>query len=95
MPTAAKKFLTVELRESVRASPAQRGYGRRWQKERLAFLNDHPLCVECERRGLVTVATVVDHVIPHRGNQRLFWDSDGNWQALCDVHHNEKTANGL
>jgi 5-methylcytosine-specific restriction endonuclease McrA len=29
----------------------------------------------------------VDHIIPHRGDDRLFWDRS-NWQALCAHHHN-------
>ena len=94
MPQSAKKFLTVQPSEQVRGSPSARGYGRRWQRERLAFLADHPLCVECEKRGIAMAATVVDHVVPHRGNQRLFWDQ-GNWQSLCDHDHAVKTAKGL
>lgn len=31
-------------------------------------------------------ATVVDHRIPHLGNQVLFWDRS-NWQSLCASHH--------
>ncbi|WP_324290694.1 AAA family ATPase [Ancylobacter sp. SL191] len=31
-------------------------------------------------------ATVVDHIIPHRGDSKLFW-SRSNWQALCVTHH--------
>jgi 5-methylcytosine-specific restriction protein A len=34
----------------------------------------------------VKVANVVDHNIPHQGNQELFWD-ESNWQALCKQHH--------
>jgi 5-methylcytosine-specific restriction protein A len=34
---------------------------------------------------------VVDHIIPHRGDQALFWDEE-NWQPLCLVCHNAKTA---
>lgn len=30
---------------------------------------------------------VVDHIIPHRGDKKLFWDP-GNWQALSDDVHN-------
>lgn len=29
----------------------------------------------------------VDHIIPHHGNQDLFWDQ-ANWQPLCAEHHN-------
>ena len=27
-----------------------------------------------EAQGRVVPATVVDHVVPHRGDQKLFWD---------------------
>ena len=40
----------------------------------------------CEVEGHVTAATVVDHIIPHRGDENLFWERD-NWQSLCKLHH--------
>jgi len=40
----------------------------------------------CIKDGRITPATVVDHIIPHRGDQKLFWDT-ANWQALCKPHH--------
>lgn len=67
-------------------SAAQRGYGYKWQKAREGFLRSHPLCVMCQAEDRVTAATVVDHKIPHRGDQALFWDR-GNWQSLCATHH--------
>lgn len=66
-------------------------YGRRWRKLRLLFLHAHPICVECEGRGLIVPATDVDHIVPHRGNLELFWD-ESNWQALCDSCSNTKSA---
>lgn len=36
-------------------------------------------------------ATVVDHRIPHRGNEGAFWER-GNWQALCRRCHQAKTG---
>jgi 5-methylcytosine-specific restriction protein A len=69
-----------------RKTASARGYGRRWQKARLTYLANHPLCCQCERRGLVVASTVVDHVTPHHGDQQLFWDSS-NWQALCSTCH--------
>ena len=42
----------------------------------------------CEAQGRVTAATVVDHIIPHKGDPVLMWDSEHNWQSLCDPHHN-------
>lgn len=64
----------------------QRGYGYKWQKAREAFLRENPLCVRCTAEGRVTVATVVDHIEPHRGDQSLFWRRS-NWQPLCSTHH--------
>ncbi|KQS83432.1 HNH endonuclease signature motif containing protein [Rhizobium sp. Leaf383] len=29
---------------------------------------------------------VVDHIVPHKSDQKLFWDR-GNWQPLCPDHH--------
>lgn len=66
---------------------AERGYGGRWQRERLRFLHANPLCVMCLNEGRVTPATVVDHIIPHKGDQTLMWDSENNWQPLCKPHH--------
>ena len=57
-----------------RPSAARRGYGPRWRRARAAFLAQHPLCAACRAQGRVVPATVVDHVVPHRGDQRLFWD---------------------
>ena len=51
----------------------------------------YPLCAACEAEGRLVPAMVVDHVTPHRGDLRLFWDS-GNWQALCKPCHDRKTA---
>jgi 5-methylcytosine-specific restriction protein A len=31
-------------------------------------------------------ASVVDHIKPHRGDRKLFWERS-NWQPLCQHHH--------
>lgn len=76
----------------------ERGYTYKWQKARERFLAKHPLCAHCQREGKVAAATDVDHVIPHRGDQALFWD-ESNWQSLCHPCHSaktqEETAQGL
>jgi 5-methylcytosine-specific restriction protein A len=36
-------------------------------------------------------ATELDHIIPHKGNNELFWD-ESNHQGLCKHHHSLKTA---
>ena len=74
----------------VRPSAAKRGYGHRWQKAREIYLHKHPLCERCKEEGRYVMATVVDHIYPHQGNQKLFWD-ENNWQALCKRCHDRKT----
>jgi 5-methylcytosine-specific restriction protein A len=77
--------------ERERGTAAQRGYNAAWRRARLAFLREHPWCVMCEQEGRLRPAEVVDHIVPHKGDWRLFWDQS-NWQALCKHHHDSKTA---
>lgn len=69
--------------DEARGSSGERGYGSRWAKARLVYLRQHPLCVRCLAGGRVTPGMVVDHIVAHRGDERLFWDQS-NWQTLCD-----------
>lgn len=61
-------------------------YDRRWRKARLAHLAKHPLCAMCKSAGRIEAATIVDHIEPHRGSERLFW-ARSNWQSLCKPCH--------
>ena len=81
------------LHTKDRESASKRGYNSRWQKAREAYLKAHPLCVKCmaKQPAQYVEATVVDHIIPHRGDQKLFWDRN-NWQALCKPCHDKKTG---
>lgn len=81
----------VQSKEYEQRPGRQWMHSTRWRKARVAFLSEHPLCVECIKVGRVTPATVVDHKIPHNGNYELFWKSE-NWQGLCSEHHSRKTA---
>ena len=74
-----------------RPSTAARGYGARWRRARRAFLARHPLCASCQPQARLAPATVVDHVVPHRGDPVLFWN-EANWQGLCKPCHDAKTA---
>jgi len=74
-----------------RPSVTKLGYGRRWQRYRLLFLQDHPLCSDPSHGDRPVAATEVDHVEPHRGDHEKFWDP-GNHQALCKPCHSRKTA---
>ena len=43
--------------------------------------------LRCAELGLAApMASVVDHIEPHRGDQVLFWNQS-NWQSLCSTHH--------
>lgn len=93
MATRAKRYVT-----HTSATPATRPawrklYGRKWNEYSTAYLSDadHCFCVECAKAGVQTVATEVDHVIPHRGDQQLFWDHE-NHQPLCKPCHSRKTT---
>ncbi|MHC2666565.1 HNH endonuclease [Bradyrhizobium diazoefficiens] len=61
----------------------------RWRALRLAiFLRDLYTCRKC---GLVegnTSLLVCDHINPHRGDERLFWD-ETNLQTLCKSCHDK------
>lgn len=98
MPESAKRY-TGRVKplpppgEATRANSSSRGYNARWQRARAIYLREFPLCQECEKHGHTTEATTVDHIVPHKGNQELFWNRE-NWQALCGPCHNRKTGKG-
>ena len=47
-------------------------------------------CVWCARVGRVTVASVADHIVSHRGDEALFWD-ESNLQPMCAKCHGVKS----
>lgn len=57
----------------------------RWRRYRRYYLEAHPLCSRCEHEGLVVVGSIVDHILPHRGDLTLFW-AEGNVQTMCPSH---------
>lgn len=61
-------------------------HGGRYRAARDAFMAEHPLCALCG-----APSSDLDHKKPHKGDLRLFWDTD-NWQALCAGCHSRKTA---
>ncbi|KEQ22865.1 HNH endonuclease [Paenibacillus tyrfis] len=81
----------TQQKDRERGTAAQRGYDSKWRTARAGYLAKHPLCVECQRVGVIKAAMVVDHIKPHKGDKALFWDR-GNWQPLCKHHHDVKTV---
>jgi 5-methylcytosine-specific restriction endonuclease McrA len=93
LATMSTQRVTVQ-KDGARANgegSTARGYSYGWQKARERFLRSNPLCCYCQREGRVTPATVVDHIIPHRGDKELFWD-EANWQPLCKHCHDRTKA---
>ncbi len=74
---------------AARPSSSAQGYDARWRKIRLMHLREHPLCVECSRRGLTVAATEVDHITPLAQGGTHAAD---NLQSLCKPCHSRKTA---
>lgn len=59
-----------------------------WRSLRKLQLEEYPVC---KSPGCAHPASVVDHVIPHRGRNDLFFDQ-ANLQSLCKRCHDRKTA---
>ncbi len=67
--------------DQTRPTARERGYDTKWDKARAAYLAKHPTCAKCGEP-----ATVVDHIVPHKGDMKRFWDRR-NWQPLCTTCH--------
>jgi 5-methylcytosine-specific restriction protein A len=79
--------------DRARGTAHERGYTSKWQRYSRAFLKRNPLCVcdECKKLPVPLPAQVTDHIIPHKGDSKLFWDKS-NHQALNKRCHDRKTA---
>lgn len=60
--------------------------GKAWRKLRAWVLSRQPMCADCERRGLITFATEVDHVDNDPSN-----NDPSNLVGLCKSCHSYKT----
>ncbi|MCK9569818.1 HNH endonuclease [Candidatus Pacearchaeota archaeon] len=81
----------LKEQDSHRLNANERGYNYRWHKYTQWYLAQNPLCVNCLKQNTTKAAECVDHVIPHKGDQTLFWDPD-NHQALCLSCNSAKAA---
>src|SRR4051812_32468280 len=59
----------------------------RWRRRAKAQLRSEPLCRMCTARGVTTIATIADHIEPHRGDWNSFWL--GKLQSLCSTCHSQ------
>lgn len=77
-------------REAYHQQPYRVWYStRRWREIRARQLQHSPWCELCAEDGRVVVATDVDHVEPHRGDEERFFA--GPFQSLCHACHSRKT----
>lgn len=82
---------TRRKRDNYRGSSRERGYTTAWDRFSKAWRVANPLCGYClNMTGMVTPATQVDHIIPHRHDPELFWpegDPVNHFMACCDECH--------
>lgn len=93
----AKNFVPRHRRESSSFKPRKHEPERErrqalyraddsWRKYCARFLALNPKCYACGER-----ATVVDHLVPHKGDEKLFKATD-NHIPLCERDHNTVTG---
>lgn len=69
--------------------------GRTLQRIRYRVLANNPLCVRCQAKGRITIATQVDHIIALVNGGSDDKHDDSNRQGLCDKCHWHKTSYDL
>jgi len=60
-----------------------------WRRMRERQLAKHPLCSMCLSKGLTVQASIADHIIPHHGDRKLFFDPT-NLSSLCQPCHDNR-----
>lgn len=95
MPTVKKTYhrpwIPVREVQSGRRTDNSKFYQSSvWRKFRKLKLQTNPFCEECYKKGIITEAKVVDHIIPiSKGGNPL---SEDNVQSLCSSCHNKKSG---
>ena len=74
-------------RRSETGQAVQKWYrSKRWAKVRAQQLAQQPYCQCPHHKGQRVKAEVVDHITPHRGDERLFWNTS-NLQSMTKQCH--------
>lgn len=80
-----------------RESAYRRGYDRRWERFREAYLREYPLCEDCLKQTLPgespQPATEVHHIRKLAEHPELKYVKS-NLMGLCHRHHSIRTARG-
>lgn len=91
-----QRFCVAHAKEEARRyeryqrDPATRKrYGRAWRKIRDHFIKANPLCEECKRKGKLTAAQEVHHILPlSRGGTH----DESNLMSVCTSCHSSISA---
>lgn len=68
---------------------SRKRYGRRWRKIRDRYIAAHPLCEQCEKQDLVTLAEEVHHILSlSKGGTH----AEDNLMSVCKSCHSRITA---
>ena len=90
-------YCDAHIKESIqpdnRVSSFERGYNARWKKFRIAYLKQHPLCVDCLKQGIYTPSREPHHIQKLRDRPELKYE-ESNLIALCHDCHSKRTARG-
>ncbi len=86
-----KRIIDSNYNKYERDNVSQKFYqSAEWRAVRKQKLNLNPLCEECERKGKLVKATMVDHIKPiKQGGGALDLN---NLQSLCWHCHSSKSA---
>ena len=76
--------------DEYRGSSTSRGYNARWERVRKTWLKRNPECAYCPG-DYKSLAVLIDHFVPHRGNQQIFWNKEF-WRGSCQSCHSVKSA---
>lgn len=74
-----------------RPTAAQRGYSSRWQRFRLSFLAEHPLCQPCSTEGRTAEGVDLHHIDGKGPHGSRGYDPD-NILVCCHSCHSKITA---
>lgn len=88
-PLRVREATTKAERDQIRNKRDYRAWyhTKRWKRMRWAvLLRDEFTCRRCGVLVSQTRKLVADHIVPHRGDEALFWD-ERNLQTLCASCH--------
>ena len=93
MAIAATAPRRLRQRPSLRPAPSPYN-NRRWKAASRAFRSrpENVWCAECRKHNRLRRSTQTDHIIPHNGDEQLFWTEDQLAAAVRPLPCTKDTA---